>query len=1742
LEALGIEPTSRKAEVLQDAEFRYATMCAWGPGVGAASLHADATDADPLDLSKDEVAALRALLPDAVCMLSPTAASVVWATFPVPCAKLQDHISVLFDNSGKTAPVDKQRGGMPKRTFPARLSGKTGHVRGHAATKRVDMTARTVIRPDVYSNVRQLGVPGAFMDVLTKPECVNAGNIERLQRAVYLGPGVPNGAARILRADGTLIQLQLVHDKLRAAYAKTRKNSSKRSWCGSDARCLEGMDFIASLVRSGAPAVHLLKIQLGDVVERHLKDDDIVSFNRQPSLHRLSWLVHRAKRVKSDTFCLPLADVTNYNADFDGDEMNMHVMQTLAADAEGAVLMSVEANMINPQTNAPSMSLVQDARVGAMLLSGRETMLTEDMMQQCLGCVDFPLAGKSTASSPLPPPLAPPCPYTGEPRWTGKQMVSLLIPSGVHYERRVRGAGPEVGPDDPEERLVRIVDGTMICGKLCKETVGPSGKGLIDAIIRACGAKAAANFISDFQRVVYAWLPSRGLSMGLRDCIVNDTTRQQLTSVATAANATVEAIAEAEEAVKEHLTDKEEARLEYIKMTIGTSVLDFGSRVVLEDGACVNTANAALEGDGIEARNLSGFRMMVAAGSKGTKANVPQVTAFLGQQVVEGQRVGLVPQTGRTLPMFPRGGKSARSRGFIPESYADGLTPASFWWHAQGGREGLVSTAVKTAQTGHAYNSLEKATENNVVCWDGTVRNAQDQIIEYIASGDYMSGVKLQRTHIDALLWDNATLGKRLAFRAAVEGWVAGVLATNVQHLSGMAGHTPDADVHGSTSIQHTAKRQIERLYRPAVESEDADDLIAEQLDGVVEEDPTVQDAKRELQQLARDTLALRDRLRASFASSLFPIMSTRVLLPLEAGVAVTTIAYDCRQRRVKSGLAEWRRHEHGGPFQDACSFMGAVTPHLNRSHIAREVLDMIGVLKECLYAAREAVPSPEASACLQFALMTECRPACLLQAGMTAQEARHALLPFIANKIWAALAQPGDSVGVIAAQSIGEPATQFTLNVFHQAGMASRQMTHGVPRLQEIVNAVKTIRTPAMLAPLRRNVAAVTDETAQRLLAASMHFLCLDGVLHSSYVLYSECNLQSAPAPAAAATGGSSAAHTAAAAAATAAKHHQQDAYGKDAALLYYATGLFGSEEAAARMHASLLMQQEAQRAANASVGVMSLPARAALRAKKAEAAAEDGVDAVDDESAAASSPRGGGRKKQQSRVRVLKASAGAGAAPLAHGSACACVMSDWVIRMVLDRARLIEHGFTPERVAKAIAVQIPYHHMLMVYSQPNMPEWVIRVRLINGDVSEATTRQLHGQIRERVLLGGIDGVRHAKLSLVERSVVDTGTGEVVKENVPTIDTEGSAVMKVATRDWVDFSGVVTNDIHEATRDLGIFAGRATLFAELHAVITQGGAEADDRHMKQIMNTMTRSGGIMPMNRHGINNADYSVLHKASYEEQVEMLMQGARGGEVDPLRGVCENIMFGQTAGVGTGTVHIESARDRHCSNGVVCETDAVGGHVPLFAPRISVSSREQYAKQGMRKAFRQSRLDGSSDDGLGGAGSKGGAPHLSADILHRVTAASSTVALTMSRRRQGVQQQQQQHNSALQSHMRCPTNVFICSIGSSGFRDRALTQVEQYDAAQEADCAAAVHAGPIPISIGGVEQRSLALLGGMNVGAHHDAAGFSALAAVGATGIEHTAGYVGPSSPTKEESRKFRHMLKEAKKRKRKQGSEA
>ncbi|XP_056432914.1 DNA-directed RNA polymerase III subunit RPC1 isoform X1 [Gadus chalcogrammus] len=763
------------------------------------------------------------------------------------------------------------------RGFVQRLKGKQGRFRGNLSGKRVDFSGRTVISPDPNLRIDEVAVPVHVAKILTYPEKVNKANLELMRKLVRSGPDVHPGA--------NFIQHRHTQMKRFLKYGNRDKMAQE--------------------------------LRFGDVVERHMIDGDIVLFNRQPSLHKLSIMAHIAKVKPHRTFRFNECVCTPYNADFDGDEMNLHLPQTEEAKAEALVLMGTKANLVTPRNGEPLIAAIQDFITGAYLMTLKDTFLDRAKACQIVASILVGQDERVKIGMPRPAIMKPVA------LWTGKQLFSLILKpskeSRVLANLRTKGKqycgkGEDLCFNDS---FVVIQNSELLCGSLDKGTLGSGSKNNIFYILlRDWGQLEAANAMSRLARITPTYLSNRGFSIGIGDVTPGQgllkAKQDLLDGGYRKCDEYIEALKTGKLQQQPGCTAEE--TLEALILKELSVIRDHAGSACLRE---LDKSNSPL--------------IMALCGSKGSFINISQMIACVGQQAISGSRV---PDgfENRSLPHFEKHSKLPAAKGFVADSFYSGLTPTEFFFHTMAGREGLVDTAVKTAETGYMQRRLVKSLEDLCSQYDLTVRSSTGDIIQFIYGGDGL--------------------------------------------------------------------------------------------------DPADMEGKDEPLEFKR----VLDNVRAVFTCPEQPALSKNELALTAESIMKRGDFSFCRD----SFLEELNNTGSEKFLEEIRKFIHSMSERIKKTRDKYGINDNGTTEPKVLYQLDRITPTQ-----LEKFLET-CR-----------------------DKYMRAQMEPGSAVGAVCAQSIGEPGTQMTLKTFHFAGVASMNITLGVPRIKEIINASKNISTPIITAHL---------------------------------------------------------------------------------------------------------------------------------------------------------------------------------------------------------------------------------------------------------------------------------------------------------------------------------------------------------------------------------------------------------------------------------------------------------------------------------------------------------------------------------------------------------------------------------------------------------------------------------------------------------------------------------------------------
>ena len=685
----------------------------------------------------------------------------------------------------------------------------------------------------------------------------------------------------------------------------------------------------------------------------------------------------------------------------------------------------------------------------------------------------------------------------------------------------------------------------------------------------------------------------------------------------------------------------------------------------------------------------------------------------VGQQSVEGKRIPFGFRH-RTLPHFTKDDFNPEVRGFVENPYLRGLTPQEFFFHAMAGREGLIDTAVKTAETGYIQRRLVKALEDVQVCYDGTVRNSLGDLIQFIYGEDGMDGAFIERQNIETFALNNAQFEHD--FRVDVTdpsgGFLPGVLQAGLDDSS--------LDLQGRLDEEFTQLSEDRRLLR---------DWIFPRTDP---------DAPR--------------------------------YLPVNL------------QRIVQNAMQIFHIDKRKPSDLEPAYIIDSV----------RELCDRLVVVRGEGLLSKEA----QQNATLLFHMLLRATFATrrVLERFHLNREAFEWVLGEVEAKFNLSVAHPGEMCGTLAAQSIGEPATQMTLNTFHYAGVSSKNVTLGVPRLKEIINVATNIKTPSLNVYLEDDIAksSVLAKNVQQELA----FTSLRTVTAAVEIWYD-------PDP--------------------------SSTIIPDDEDFVHAFFAIPDEEVEQKLH----------------------------------------------------------------------------------------LMSPWLLRLELDRAKMIDRKLTMTYVANRIAQSFKTD-LFVIWSEDNSEKLVIRCRVLGGadkdedDLGQVEEdiflRQLENTMLNSVELRGVPGILRVFLLEHDKVIVSSNGNIIARDNKEwVLETDGVNLKTVMCIDGVDFKRTYSNNCVEIFDVLGIEAARAAIMKELRNVIEFDGSYVNYRHLALLCDLMTHRGSLMAITRHGINRADTGALMRCSFEETVEILMEAAAVGEKDDCHGIAENILFGQMAPMGTGAFEV-------------------------------------------------------------------------------------------------------------------------------------------------------------------------------------------------------------------------------------------
>ena len=852
---------------------------------------------------------------------------------------LQYHVATLIDNDIPGIAQSAHRSGRVLKSIRQRLKGKEGRIRNNLMGKRVDFSARSVITPDPNIELDELGVPYVIASNLTYPEIVSKYNIKKLEKLVRNGQNYP-GANSII---------------------KINEGNIKKSILDSNKN-----DII---------------LEIGDTVNRHLLDGDYVLFNRQPSLHKMIMRGHRVKVMSGNTFRLNISVTPPYNADFDGDEMNLHAPQSTESKIELKEIMLVSKQIISPRENKPIITIVQDTLLGINRLTNynminyipsnvpriltttntNNILLEADSSKKTKTVLEHSsyftrkqfmniICNLSTFGREIPKPEID---KDNIKFWTGKQVITYILPENINLEMNNM-----MGEDKSDTaNYVKIIGGILEQGTLDKSLFTKVSKGLIHTIYNDLGSERTKDFIDDLQKIVSYYLLIEGFSIGISDMIADKKTNNKI-------NKTINKKKEEIDSIMQdiHLNIFENFTGQTNKEYFESKVNGILNKTLSETGkiglSSLSSNNRALN--------------MINSGSKGKPTNIAQMVACLGQQNVDGKRIPYCFEN-RTLPHYYKFDDSSEARGFVANSFISGQTPQEYFFHAMGGREGLIDTAVKTSATGYVQRKLMKAMEDLKVNYDYSVRTSSGVVVQFTYGGDGMDATFVESQPLIIIKLNTDKIIEKFYFNEE----------TNWNKIM------------DKNSINEMKKDK---------------DYI----------------------NILKDNIANILNIKEYLISSIFKYedIQNNIYYPVHFQRLIENIC----------GMPNSNKH------------LSNISP--------LEIINLNKKLKEKLIVSKDFKNNTICNILIDIHLS----PKILINEYRITKEQYEELFNKIIYTFSRSKISPGEMVGAVAAQSIGEPATQMTLNTFHYAGVSAKSnVTRGIPRLTELLHISKNLKSPSV-------------------------------------------------------------------------------------------------------------------------------------------------------------------------------------------------------------------------------------------------------------------------------------------------------------------------------------------------------------------------------------------------------------------------------------------------------------------------------------------------------------------------------------------------------------------------------------------------------------------------------------------------------------------------------------------------------
>lgn len=1266
---------------------------------------------------------------------------------------LQYHFASLVDNRFPGGASVAQRSGRPLKCIKDRLNGKGGRIRGNLMAKRVDFSARSVITADPNISVSELGIPLKIAKNITKPVKVNKRNKAFLTMLVRNGAETYPGAKMLEVFNPICNEMKMITLKYRA----DREN---------------------------------IVLQNGDIVHRHILDGDAVLFNRQPTLHRMSMMSHRAKILfKGETFRLNVAVTKPYNADFDGDEMNLHMPQDVFSDAELSHLAAVPYQLVSPATNQTIIGIFQDSMLGCYQFTRKNISFDPrqvmNLLMKCSKVNEVLLYNlmmmaedKKVSSFDILSQILPP--------------ISLKYK--LHCEEEVEEDG----------NVFQITNGKYISGQIDKGVLGSKTKGIIHRICNDYGNFAAVEFIDDLQNIVTEYLKTSTFSVGISDLMSNDSTkRDQINEVVSKRKEDVRnLIHQLELSVFENNTGK-------------TNCAEFEYQV----NNILNRVSKETQKIGLKTLKPNNrFRTMVNAGSKGSELNISQMIACVGQQNVDGKRIPYGFDS-RTLPHFNKFDDSPEARGFVMNSYIDGLTPQEVFFHAMGGRVGLIDTAVKTSTTGYIQRRLIKGLEDLMVNYDMTVRSNKNQIIQFLYGEDGIDTIRVESQQVPFVKMS----------------------------VSDIYAHY---DIPTTEGTQQLLFEEI-TLKRLSKQKQD-----------------TATKHQFYIQKLlkSRDDIIQCVFKRRNDGNVFCPVAFAFLIENIRGQMHITT-------RSIVD-----------------------ITP--------LEVYEMIEVFFKKLSAFTFVRPTSLFETLYYFYLS----PKELLFIKRLNRVAIELLLENIGLQYQKSIVNPGEMVGMIAAQSIGEPTTQMTLNTFHFSGISSKSnVTRGVPRIEEILSLTTEPKNPSLTVFLKPEDEE-NREKAQSVMNMMEHTR-LEDVVNSIEICYDPNDLST----------------TVEDDSLTMQQFYEFEKMIENAEGLTKAAPQNNSSKWIIRLELNAEIMMEKNITMDDIHFVIKKTYGNQVSCVYTDYNAEKLVFRIRLQNNAKIILKGKMKKKMETIKKKMKKDGKKKQIQKKSKPKKKAMNDDDEDGGGEEDQDLDLDAEEVDAEEEEVVVEVDDADDEKLKTKKAAGKKVKKQSLEGGEGIEGVEEEIQfldddydqtddiymlkmfqHQLLQNVVIKGIKCVRKVILRKLQGHLQKQDDQYKVKD-IWVLDTVGTNLLEVLSQDYIDHTRTVSNNIAEMINIFGIEAARLSIFNELSEVIEFDGAYIDYKHLCLLCDRMMSTYKPISICRHGINTDNIGPIAKASFEETPEMFLRAAKHAELDTMRGVSSNVLCGQEGYYGTSSFQV-------------------------------------------------------------------------------------------------------------------------------------------------------------------------------------------------------------------------------------------